>query len=114
MNSSSDNVVCRWQPERLTLHGKVRVLAPMVRLGTLPLRVMALRHGADAVFSEEIIDRKLASCCRIQDDRLNTIDFIPAKSDKEASEPGRGGIRTPASPTYSHTIHTALPVQPSS
>lgn len=34
------------------------VLAPMVRVGTLPMRLLALRHGADIVYTEELIDWK--------------------------------------------------------
>lgn len=34
------------------------ILAPMVRVGTLPMRLLALRYGADIVYSEEIIDFK--------------------------------------------------------
>lgn len=36
---------------RLTYTNKV-LLAPMVRIGTLPMRLLALRHGADIVYSE--------------------------------------------------------------
>ena len=43
--------------------GKV-ILAPMVRAGTLPLRLLSLEHGADIVYGEEIIDRKIAKCRR--------------------------------------------------
>ena len=28
------------------------MLAPMVRIGTLPMRLLALRYGADIVYSE--------------------------------------------------------------
>lgn len=35
------------------------VLAPMVRVGTLPMRLLALEYGADLVYTEEIIDWKL-------------------------------------------------------
>ena len=31
--------------------GKI-VLAPMVRIGTLPMRLLALRYGADIVYAE--------------------------------------------------------------
>lgn len=34
------------------------ILAPMVRIGTLPMRLLALRYGADIVYSEELIDWK--------------------------------------------------------
>lgn len=34
------------------------ILAPMVRVGTLSTRLLALRYGAHIVYSEEIIDFK--------------------------------------------------------
>lgn len=52
------------------------LLAPMVRAGTLPLRLLALEHGADIVYGEEIIDRKIAKCQRVVNDNLGTIDFV--------------------------------------
>ena len=50
-------------------------LAPMVRLGTLPLRLMALERGASLVYTEEIVDSKLAAATRHVDDRLGTVDW---------------------------------------
>lgn len=44
--------------------GKV-VLAPMVRVGTLPTRLLARGYGADMVYSEELIDHKLIRCERL-------------------------------------------------
>lgn len=41
-----------------------RVLAPMVRINMLPFRLLAAEHGADIVYSEELIDRKLINCVR--------------------------------------------------
>ena len=35
------------------------ILAPMVRIGTLPARLLALRYGADLVYTEELIDYKV-------------------------------------------------------
>ena len=35
------------------------MLAPMVRMGTLPTRLLALRYGADLVYGEEIVDYKI-------------------------------------------------------
>lgn len=35
------------------------IMAPMVRVGTLPMRLMALEFGADIVYTEELIDLKL-------------------------------------------------------
>ena len=55
---------------------KGTVLAPMVRCGTLPLRVLCLEYGADAVWTEEIIDRRLSSCERVENAALGTVDFV--------------------------------------
>lgn len=40
------------------------VLAPMVRNGTLPMRLLALKYGADIVYTEELIDWKLLKTVR--------------------------------------------------
>lgn len=61
--------------KRLEYANKV-ILAPMVRVGTLPMRLMALRHGADIVYTEEIIDWKLLKTYRQVNDVLGTIDYI--------------------------------------
>ncbi|MBN3288646.1 DUS2L synthase, partial [Polyodon spathula] len=37
-------------------------LAPMVRVGTLPMRLLALDYGADFVYCEELIDIKMQPC----------------------------------------------------
>jgi tRNA-dihydrouridine synthase 2 len=55
------------------------LLAPMVRLGTTPFRLLALRHGADVVFTEEIISFKLANCDRVENKKLDTIDYVLRK-----------------------------------
>lgn len=52
------------------------ILGPMVRVGTLPMRLLALRNGADLVYSEEIIDYKLIKSKRFVNSELNTVDFI--------------------------------------
>lgn len=48
---------------KLNYENKV-ILAPMVRVGTLPMRLLALDHGADIVYSEELIDWKLLRSVR--------------------------------------------------
>ena len=60
------------------MDGKV-CLAPMVRMNTQPFRDLCSAHGADFVFSEEIIDRKLLWCQRVVNVHLNTIDFVSAR-----------------------------------
>ena len=54
-------------------------LAPMVRINTLPFRELALAHGADFVWSEEIIDRKLVWCKRVVNHEMGTIDFVSTR-----------------------------------
>jgi len=41
----------------------VYILAPMVRIGTLPSRLLALRYGADLVYSEVIISKTIIYYC---------------------------------------------------
>lgn len=52
------------------------ILAPMVRVGTLPMRLLALEYGADLVYSEEIIDWKMMKCYRKENPVLETVDFV--------------------------------------
>lgn len=46
------------------------ILAPMVRVGTLPMRLLAVDYGADLVYTEEIIDFKLSKSQRIKNGNL--------------------------------------------
>lgn len=41
------------------------ILAPMVRMGTLPLRLLSLQYGADIVYTEEIVDKKMVRTKRV-------------------------------------------------
>lgn len=59
-------------------------LAPMVRSGELPMRLMALKYGADLVWSPEIIDRKIRTCTRLENSELGTVDFV---------ETGKSGLK---------------------
>lgn len=40
------------------------------------MRLLTLRYGADAVYGEEIIDRKITKTKRIENKMLDTIDYI--------------------------------------
>lgn len=42
------------------------ILAPMVRVGTLPMRHLALKYGATKVYGEEIIDKKIITSTRVE------------------------------------------------
>jgi len=61
--------------DRLDYRNK-NILAPMVRIGSLPFRLLALEYGADIVYSEELIAQRLMQCERIENERLHTIDFV--------------------------------------
>ncbi|KAF3706064.1 tRNA-dihydrouridine(20) synthase [NAD(P)+]-like [Channa argus] len=54
----------------------ITALAPMVRVGTLPMRLLALDYGADVVYCEELIDIKMAQCRRVVNEVLETVDFV--------------------------------------
>ncbi|XP_060893071.1 tRNA-dihydrouridine(20) synthase [NAD(P)+]-like [Labrus mixtus] len=54
----------------------ITALAPMVRVGTLPMRLLALDYGADVVYCEELIDIKMAQCHRVENQVLQTVDFV--------------------------------------
>eukprot|EP00249_Psilotum_nudum_P015607 c25424_g1_i1 orf=352-1401(-) len=59
----------------LNYRGK-HILAPMVRVGTLPFRLLAAQYGADIMYGEELIDHKVIRCTRQVNDLLGTIDFV--------------------------------------
>ncbi len=51
-------------------------MAPMVRVSTLPTRLMALEYGADWVYTEECIDKGIIGCTRRE--RNGVIEYINA------------------------------------
>jgi len=52
------------------------IIAPMVRVGTLPFRMMAIDYGADLVYTDEIIDWKMLRSVKEENAVLNTTDFV--------------------------------------
>ncbi|KAL3423567.1 tRNA-dihydrouridine(20) synthase [Phlyctema vagabunda] len=67
--------------------GKI-VLAPMVRSGELPSRLLALHYGADLVWGPETVDRSMIGTTRRVNEALSTVDFtrIPSNGSKAPSE----------------------------
>ena len=63
-------------PQPIVDYENKTYLAPMVRVGTLPFRLMSMKYGADCCFVEELIDRSISSCERKENHLLNTIDFV--------------------------------------
>jgi tRNA-dihydrouridine synthase 2 len=60
----------------LQMYSNKLILAPMVRVGTLPMRLCALDYGADLVYTDEIIDKKIIKTERIVNKGLGTVDFV--------------------------------------
>ena len=81
MNCKNGNINCETDSEnkfvypRLDYRNKM-IMAPMVKIGTTPSRLVALDYGADIVYTEEIIDWRLIRSKRIENPVLNTIDYI--------------------------------------
>ena len=48
----------------------------MVRMNTLPLRILSLDYGADIVYSEEIVDRRILRCRRVVNGTRSTPPFV--------------------------------------
>ncbi|KAJ5594112.1 Aldolase-type TIM barrel [Penicillium hispanicum] len=74
--------------------GKI-VLAPMVRSGELPSRLLALKYGADLVWGPETIDRSMIGTIRRVNPRNGTIEFF-----RYSSNGGRPGPATKESVLY--------------
>ncbi|KAL5614472.1 hypothetical protein BROUX41_004577 [Berkeleyomyces rouxiae] len=73
-------------PRGVDYRGKL-VLAPMVRSGELPSRLMALHYGADLVWSPETVDRAMIGTTRIVNERTGTIDFVRKPSNSARDKP---------------------------
>ena len=56
------------------------VLAPMVRSGELPSRLLALKYGADLVWGPETVDRSMIGTTRRFNPLTSTIDFTRSPS----------------------------------
>ncbi|KAI9792550.1 MAG: hypothetical protein M1816_002070 [Peltula sp. TS41687] len=62
------------------------VLAPMVRSGELPTRLLALRYGADLVWGPETIDRAMIGTTRRVSPHSSTVDFVRFPSNGKAQK----------------------------
>ncbi|KAI0404937.1 dihydrouridine synthase [Xylaria palmicola] len=67
--------------------GKI-VLAPMVRSGELPSRLLALQYGADLVWGPETVDRSMIGTTRRYNPAAGTIDWtrMPSQGTRPPSE----------------------------
>ncbi|OCK81239.1 FMN-linked oxidoreductase [Lepidopterella palustris CBS 459.81] len=83
--------------------GKV-VLAPMVRSGELPSRLLALKYGADLVWGPETIDRAIIGTTRRLNPLTNTIEYSRLPSSKLANP----GLDPANRESVIYRIHPAL------
>ncbi|PNW74273.1 hypothetical protein CHLRE_13g592300v5 [Chlamydomonas reinhardtii] len=67
------------------------VLAPMVRVGMQPMRLLAASYGADIVYSEELVAQRVIASTRVVNEELQSIDFLD-----RGGEHGRVMFRTTA------------------
>ncbi|KAJ1913122.1 tRNA-dihydrouridine synthase 2 [Mycoemilia scoparia] len=61
-------------------------LAPMVRVGTLPMRLLSLDFGADLVWGPEIIDKSIIGTTRVYDAKHGLIRYIKKGGQKSIFE----------------------------
>ncbi|ETN37195.1 uncharacterized protein HMPREF1541_08185 [Cyphellophora europaea CBS 101466] len=62
--------------------GKI-VLAPMVRSGELPSRLLALKYGADLVWGPETVDRSMIGCTKRTNPRTGCLEWSRSAHDRE-------------------------------
>ncbi|GAA6021299.1 hypothetical protein JCM10207_002689 [Rhodosporidiobolus poonsookiae] len=51
-------------------------LAPMVRIGTLPVRLLALEYGAEIVWGPEIVDKAIIGSERVVNEKNGVVSFM--------------------------------------
>ncbi|KAK9463435.1 uncharacterized protein V1516DRAFT_693970 [Lipomyces oligophaga] len=61
------------------------ILAPMVRSGELPTRLLSLKYGADIVWSPEIVDKKIIGCTRVINSLHNCVEFWKEQANNKPS-----------------------------
>ncbi len=71
--------------------GKV-VLAPMVRSGELPSRLLALKYGADLVWGPETVDRSMIGTTRYTNPRTGCIEWSRNSNNQNPDAPAKESI----------------------
>ncbi|UKZ62959.1 uncharacterized protein TrAtP1_004189 [Trichoderma atroviride] len=66
--------------------GKI-VLAPMVRSGELPSRLLALKYGADLVWGPETVDRAIIGTTRRYNEATQTVEWFRVASHGQKAPP---------------------------
>ena len=83
--------------------GKV-VLAPMVRSGEIPSRLLALKYGADLVWGPETIDKSMIGTTKRLNPTTSTIDFtrLPSNSSRPKQSVPKESLIYRLHPTKEH------------
>ncbi|KAF7721358.1 hypothetical protein EC973_004839 [Apophysomyces ossiformis] len=66
-------------------------LAPMVRVGTLPFRLLALEYGADYVWSEELVDKRIIGSVRKYNEVTGTTEYWKGETLTFSTHPDEKG-----------------------
>ncbi|ORX45902.1 FMN-linked oxidoreductase [Hesseltinella vesiculosa] len=66
-------------------------LAPMVRVGTLPMRLLALEYGADLVWTEELVDKRIIGSVRKFNPATGATEYWKGKALCFATHPDERG-----------------------
>ncbi|KAI9304132.1 hypothetical protein BJ944DRAFT_203224 [Cunninghamella echinulata] len=66
-------------------------LAPMVRVGTLPMRLLALKYGADLVWTEELVDKRIIGCVKKYNADTGATEYWKGKALCFATHPDEKG-----------------------
>jgi len=94
------------------------ICAPMVRISTLPFRCLALQYGADMVYSEELVARKLRYATRrerVDEAGYKLVDFLPGREPSQTSSSastgdGDGVSTAPVKPAHNSGMRATIPV----
>ncbi|KAH8096286.1 tRNA-dihydrouridine-20 synthase [Aureococcus anophagefferens] len=73
----TDDVVRLWPPKP-NATTPIKCLGPMVRANSTALRILALESGADMVYSEELIARRMEVTQFRLNETLGTADWLDA------------------------------------
>ncbi|GAA5988066.1 hypothetical protein JCM11641_007918 [Rhodosporidiobolus odoratus] len=77
-NGSNEQVTDKVDGKRRNMlpYGKGMHLAPMVRIGTLPVRLLALEYGAELVWGPEIVDKAIIGAQRVVNEKTGVISYM--------------------------------------
>lgn len=89
------------------MYHHTKILAPMVRVNQLPFRYMvATDFGADVVYSEELIDKKLVRTHRVINPELQCVEYVDS-SDLERLNKARRQVEVEKAKFHAHVSNSS-------